>query len=281
MGHVFRIGEFSRRTGVAPELLRAWERRYGLFEPNRTPGGFRLYGEDDIGRVRRMKALVAEGLSPGEAARMTRAAPVESRADRASLEAWRGRLGDALARYDGEAAERVLDDLLASFDQDTVLRDVLLPYLHDLGESWRRGEVSVAQEHFASRLIEGRLLALGRGWDRGAGPLALVACPPGEEHVLGAICFALALHRRGWRVAYLGADTPIDSLREAEKRLEPALTVIAATNARRFTRVEPALKKLKHLALGGAGARPELAKRAGARLLEGDPVTAAESIAAA
>ena len=277
---MFRIGEFSRRTGVAPELLRAWERRYGLFEPTRTPGGFRLYGDEEIGRVRRMKALIAEGLSPGEAARLSQAGPADGGAAGASLESWRGRLGEALERFDGEGAERVLDDLLASFDQDTVLREVLLPYLHDLGESWRRGEVSVAQEHFASRLIEGRLLALGRGWDRGSGPLALVACPPGEEHVLGAICFALALHRRGWRIAYLGADTPMDSLSEAQKRLQPALTVMSATNARRFTRVEPALRKLKNLALGGAGAKPELVRRAGARLLEGDPVTAADAVAA-
>ena len=63
-----RIGELSRRTGVSPELLRAWEQRYDLLRPSRSPGGFRLYSADDEARVRRTTALIADGLSAAEAA---------------------------------------------------------------------------------------------------------------------------------------------------------------------------------------------------------------------
>src|SRR5437868_9569837 len=64
-----RIGEFARRAGVSPELLRAWERRYGLLQPIRTEGGFRLYTVDDADRVARMQRGLEEGLSAAEAAR--------------------------------------------------------------------------------------------------------------------------------------------------------------------------------------------------------------------
>src|SRR3954471_22894716 len=64
-----RIGELSRRTGISPELLRAWEQRYGLLRPSRSPGGFRLYSAADEGRIRRMTRLLADGWSAAEAAR--------------------------------------------------------------------------------------------------------------------------------------------------------------------------------------------------------------------
>src|ERR1700756_2919908 len=70
-----RIGELSRRVGVTPEVLRAWERRYGVLSPTRTDGGFRLYGDDDEQRVRRMLQHLEQGLSAAEAARLTRAEP--------------------------------------------------------------------------------------------------------------------------------------------------------------------------------------------------------------
>src|SRR5512139_3278874 len=66
-----RIGELSRRLGVSDHVLRAWERRYGLLQPVRSSGGFRLYSTADLERVRRMQRHLAEGLSAAEAARTT------------------------------------------------------------------------------------------------------------------------------------------------------------------------------------------------------------------
>ena len=110
-----------------------------------------------------------------------------------------------------------------------MLRDAVLPYLHELGERWERGEVSIAQEHFASSLLRGRLLGLARGWGNAGSPLALLACVPGDQHDLGLICFGLALRRHGWRIAYLGPDTPLDTLGETARQLGPALVVLTAT----------------------------------------------------
>ena len=98
---------------------------------------------------------------------------------------------------------------------------MLVPYLRELGERWEHGEVSVAQEHFASNLVRGRLMALARSWDRGAGPRALIACAEGELHDLPLLSFGLVLRGHGWRISYLGADTPVASIVDAAMTLTP------------------------------------------------------------
>jgi len=283
-GHV-RIGELSRRTGVSVELLRAWERRYGLLAPSRTAGGFRLYDDGDERRVRRMLHHLEAGLSAGEAARLAtedRAVPqLSDPPDTTGLQQTSAELREALDGFDEQSANDAFDRALAGFTLDTVIRDVLLPYLRQLGERWTRGEASVAQEHFASALLRGRLLGLARGWGTGVGPLALLACVPGEEHDLGLICFGLALRARGWRITYLGADTPLSSLVDTAGQLRPALVVVnvvTATVSAEIRRELETLASSHRLALGGAGTNDDIAESVGAELLAGDPVSAAERI---
>src|SRR3954469_8815950 len=201
-----RIGELSKRSGVSPELLRAWERRYGLLEPVRTSGGLRLYSLDDLERVRLMQQHLAAGLAAAEAAAQVSQGRrgVEAIVPAFSAAAARAELAAAIERFDEPEAQAVIDLVLASATGAALLVDFPLPYLRDLGDRWRHGEASIGEEHFASSLIRGRMLGLARGWGRGLGPVALLACLPGEQHEAGLIAFGLALRTRGWRIAYLG-----------------------------------------------------------------------------
>ena len=269
-----RIGELSRRSGVSPELLRAWERRYGLLQPSRTAGGLRLYTADDLARVQAMQQRLAEGFAAAEAAALaTRDGEITSPAAKDELTA-------ALSSFDDGAAHAVFDNLLARFSIDMLLRDVVIPYLHELGDQWERGEVSIAQEHFASSLLRGRLLGLARGWGQGIGPAVVLACPPGEQHDLGLIAFGLALRARGWRIVYLGGDTPLASVEEAVESCDPAVVVVSAVDPRAFRRCTGELEQLSRktrLCLAGAGAgKTRLA--IDALKLTGDPVSEAEQI---
>jgi MerR family transcriptional regulator, light-induced transcriptional regulator len=271
---VLRIGELSRRVGVSPELLRAWERRYGVLRPTRTEGGFRLYSTADEERVRRMLALQEQGLSPAVAART--AATEDGPAQPAH--SLRQALADALDRFDEAAANRAFDRALGMLTLDTLLREIVLDYLADLGERWSAGLASVAQEHFATNVLRGRLLGLARDWGQGGGPLALLACPPGEQHDLGLICFGLAMRARGWRIAFLGADTPIDTLKQTTDDLHPDLVVVTAATPQRLSRVRSELRKVSNmtrLTVAGEGATEALAASIGAELLNGDPVSQA------
>jgi DNA-binding transcriptional MerR regulator len=277
---LLRIGELSRRVGVSAHVLRAWERRYGVLRPARSQGGYRLYSEDDEHRVRVMQAHLARGLSTAEAAQAalhTASGPPAPQDLSAAAEA----LAEALDGFDEAAAETILDLLLTGFTPETVLRDVMLPFLHGVGERWSRGEISVAQEHFASNVLRARLAALSRGWGRGHGPRALLACAPGEQHDIPLLTFGVVLHRNGWRVSYLGASTPMPDLISAAEAAPPRLTVVSATDPALLAGLEPELLRLAGiapLALGGRGATGAVARAATARLLDGDPVTEAERL---
>jgi DNA-binding transcriptional MerR regulator len=283
---LLRIGELSRRLGVSDHVLRAWENRYGLLQPVRSPGGFRLYSEADEWRIRRMQAYLADGLSAAEAARAALSGDASTPPGRPAgpplaTPAGNGpsaTLRQALDAFDEPAAQAVLDRLLADLSVPAVLRDVVLPYLAELGERWQRGTASVAMEHFASNLIRGRLAGLARGWGSGHGPQALLACPPGELHDMALMVFGIVLHRNGWRIGYLGASTPVEELERAVAS-HPDLVVLAATIPDTLEPLRPELASLARrarLALAGAGATAQTATALGARLIAGDPVTEAE-----
>jgi MerR family transcriptional regulator, light-induced transcriptional regulator len=283
-----RIGELGRRVGVSEHALRAWERRYGLLRPERSPGGYRLYSDADERRVRRMQAHLAAGLSAAEAARAALSderpgppPPAGTRSAGSGLAGPAQDLAQSLDRLDEPGAQAALDRLLAGFTTETVLRDTLVPYLHDLGDRWESGQVSIAGEHFASNLLRGRLASLAQGWGYGHGPRAVLACPPGEQHDLGLLMFGIVLHRCGWRVEYLGASTPIAELARTAQESGVDVVVLAAAAKHHFDGLTDDLARLARqvpLALAGAGATRALADATGARLLTADPVTEAQRL---
>ena len=294
----WRIGELSRRVGVSTAVLRAWERRYGLLTPRRSSAGQRLYTPEDEQRIRDMQASMGLGYSAAVAARLALAVPEgdngpapapagrrfrdagtdgggtgEAPAREPSLGELVEKLGDALTSFDDGVANTTLDRLLAVHGVEVTLCDAVLPLLHDIGARWARNEVTVAQEHFGSALLMGRLRALARGWDDGDGPRALLACPPGESHDLGLLCFALLLRQNGCRITYLGASVPGDSLFQTAEALNPAIIVVAAVREEPFWDAFEALSELSDLypmALGGAGATPAVAEHLRARVLPHD-----------
>jgi DNA-binding transcriptional MerR regulator len=281
-----RIGELSRRTGVSNELLRAWERRYGLLRPTRSDGGYRLYSGHDERRVAAMRAHLERGLSAAEAARLTLDEDAEAAPPSDTPVLARGvqQLRASLDALDEAGAHAALDRLLAELSVETVLREAVLPYLRELGDRWERGDASIGQEHFATGVLRGRLLGLARGWGRGGRGHALLACAPGEHHELALIVFGLALRDRNWRITYLGPNTPLDTVAEIAEALAPDAVVIAATTATCLERERPALATLGRafrLWLAGPGADAQLAAAVEATLLDVEPFAAAQRVTAA
>lgn len=164
----------------------------------------------------------------------------------------------AFERFDEVAAQHAFDRVLAEVDLETLLDAVVLGYLRELGERWERFEVDVAQEHFASQILRGRLLALAQGWSAGSGPQAVLACPPGEQHDIGSIAFGLALRRQGWRIHFLGADVPVAETGGVATRVGADLIVFSGAMPDTLYAVAGELVRLGKeypVAIGGAGAR--------------------------
>jgi methanogenic corrinoid protein MtbC1 len=228
---------------------------------------------------------VAEGRPPaGAPSAASRAvAGDEAAAPALSWAALRDELADALDRFDEPRAQAVLDQLLAATTLEALLREAVLPYLRELGERWARGDASVAQEHFASAVLRGRLLGIARGWGQGIGPAAVLACVPGEHHDLGLIAFGLALRAHGWRIVYLGPDTPVETVDAVSRGLQPSLVVLSAVDEDRVRPVAGQLRELatrQRLALGGAAAASGVLESGGVRMLTGDPIAEAALVTA-
>lgn len=276
-----RIGELSRRTGVTPELLRAWEQRYQLLRPSRSSGGFRLYSSADEARVRRTTALIAEGLSAAEAAGLAATDELgDQLGERPMVADLAGRLEQALDGFDAAAAQDTLDHLFAAVSLEFALTDVLIPYLRDLGERWAAGTATVAQEHFASNLIRARLLGLAQGWGAGGSSTSVAACLPGEAHDLGLVMLSLLMARRGWRVTFLGADTPFDSLESTVRTLRPSVVVLATYDAAVFHANADAIARLAAATRVAVTApvEDEAIRHTGAEALGGDIPAAAAAL---
>jgi len=274
-----RIGEFARRVGVSAAVLRAWERRYGLLRPVRSSGGFRLYTAEDAERVGRMRRGLDQGLSAAEAAR---AALVDARPSAGLLEDAAARLLAAIHDYDEATVQAVLDESFAAFGLEAVLRELILPTLAQVGREWERGSLGVSQEHFASNLIRARLLSLARFWGRGSGPVALLTCGPGEQHDISLLAFGLILRSHGWRILFLGADTPIATVSEAAQSTQPAVTVLASFDSARLEAESLAIRRLAKqvpLVLSGPGATEQISTRLRVPRLNGDLITAAHDTA--
>ena len=286
------IGDLALRVGVTIDTLRAWERRYGLLRPRRSPGGFRLYSENDEMTVRAMLAQIDRGFPPAQAAKLALGGsrssdatvaevPLSPAAEGAFTEAC-DQLRIALTGFHDRRAHNLIDRLLAEFTIDTVLDEVILVCLRDIGDRWEHGDVTVGQEHFASNLVRERLLGLARPWDQGGGPRAILACPPDERHDIGLICFGIVLGRSGWRITFLGSDSPVATVAETAAALKPDLVVFASVIAGPLRAVAPALRKLaktRPVAVGGQAAGAAFARATGSLLLADPPVGAANSLA--
>jgi DNA-binding transcriptional MerR regulator len=234
----YNLGVVIQETGLKPDTLRAWERRYSLPRPQRSPGGHRLYSQHDIDTIKWLIARQEEGLSIGNAVdlwdrleaegreplRMSEYAAPEAPAAPA-LAAVGGTIAElreawvsACLAFDKQRAEGTLTQAFALYPPETVCFEVLQEGLAYIGEGWYRSEVTVQQEHFASELamrrLEGLMAAVPAPTRAGH---ILAACPPDEEHTLGLLLLTLLLRRRGWDVLYLGADVPVESLETATK----------------------------------------------------------------
>ncbi len=283
---MIRIGEASRRLGLSPETIRAWERRYGVVAPERSEGGTRRYSPLDLERLHVMQREIAAGMAPNEAARLALAlhgtAPeVTDPQDVSHLTA---ELVTAARALDEPRAQEVVDTLLSGFTEEFVLREVFLPLYFGpvLGRTTGR-PMGGAEEGFLVNLLRGRLLGLARGWGDGAGPVAVLSCPPNEQHDLALICFGIALRRHGWRILFLGADTAVSATRDVVRWLGPEFVLVATSDRAHFDAVADELAELRRdgpLAVVGQGLTPADADAIGAQLVQNEPVTAAAFVAA-
>ncbi len=207
-------------------------------------------------------------------------APPGLRADPPMLVA---QLLDAVTALDEDRAHAVLDTAFHERSVESAIIDVLLPLFVRVGEMWELGRIGIAQEHFASSLVRRRLGALSLTWGVGTGPVAVLACPPGEFHDIVLLSFGVLLGRAGWRIRYLGPDTPIHSLSQAARLTQADAVVLACRRPTGFRGHASALRRLSEdhpVWLAGRGATPRVLEEVGVPNLGVDLIAAVAELTA-
>ena len=158
---------------------------------------------------------------------------------------------------------------------EQALADVVTPALHWTGEAWHRGELSIAQEHAISAKVRAHLTSLIADARADVHGVAVLACGPGEFHDLGLLMLAVALRADGWRVEYLGADTPADTAIEFAEQISATMLCFSAArdesvDALRASLGTPTRESTVPIVIGGAASTPELARELGATYVNGN-----------
>lgn len=240
---VYNLKAVTKETALTPATLRAWERRYGLFKPQRSQGGHRLYSKDEVNLLKWLVERQKEGLSISRAVELWRSQAKQSpeqiqmpsvpqtipTMDEGTLDLLCQTWCEACLAFNEPEAELAIARALAMTTPEFVCTQVLQKGLAELGRGWYAGSVSIQQEHFASVLVACHLNAL-----LAVSPMPtrqgrlLAACPPGEDHDLILLMLTLIMRWRGWEVVYLGANISLERLDSTLQAISPHL-VLSAT----------------------------------------------------
>ncbi|MCP3103718.1 MerR family transcriptional regulator [Myxococcus sp. K15C18031901] len=281
----YRIHVAAELSGVRVELIRAWERRYGVLQPLRTPAGYRVYTERDVALLKRLKKLTDEGVAISEAAKMLPQLLLELEAtpmvtepgpgSGAALDFWRDAALLAAESYDQAGVSTVMDEVLSSLPPLKAFDGVLAPLQREVGERWHAGRLSVVQEHLVTQVVRARLVSLLHAAPMGGRRHAVLACFPDEEHELGLLGAALRLRHAGMKVTLLGQRVPAADLGRAVAELKPDLVGLSAVTdsggpafRTMLAQVLRSLPQTIPIWVGGAAAEAhaDIVQRLGARL---------------
>lgn len=258
----YEIHEVAELTGLAAARLRVWERRYEVIRPRRQPNGYRAYTAGQVALLRALARLIEAGERIGDLAARPHEEVLALAEARTSDDSPESALLDAVRRLDRERVERLVAEQLALRGLGAFATEIVLPLAQLVGDRWALGQIPIAAEHLASEVVLHTLKG-GLRQGRGAGPLVVGACLPGERHEWGFLASLAVIQDAGWRIHYLGADLPVQEVVEAAWGLKPRAVALSGSDPIVLRANLPALASLpsrlppRTLAvIGGRGAGP-------------------------
>lgn len=276
----YTVNEVEERTQVPASTLRQWERRYDFPKPERSDAGYRLYSDKDLRDINIMKRHIAEGIPASRAAELVKKLENAAPGPR-SLQTMQQELVTALIDFDDSRADRIFSEAHALHTVDAVMLELMQQSMAEIETRWHAGELNITTEHFARSYIYGRLHALlSITANILAGPVVIVACAPAEQQELSPLILSVSLRRAGYRVFYLGANTPLTDLHDMAQSLGSVGVVIAASSDNAWQNLWEYRQTLANMAAIVAfcgpifDKKPNLAGALGGISLESDPSVA-------
>ncbi len=255
----------ARRSGLSQDVLRAWEKRYGVVEPGRTDSGRRLYSDSDIERLALIRDAMAGGRRIGELARLSiedldrlvqedRDAvpePIRSEDPRAvevHPDQYLAECLDAVLALDQTWLKAGLSRAAIALEPAAFIDEVATPLLHRIGTMWAEGRLTPGHEHMATTVIRSTLADISSALQPPNGaPRVLVATPAGQRHEIGAMLAAATAQLDGWHVTFLGGDLPAADIASAAEQLKTDVVALSLTRKADDSTVDGELEELRRL----------------------------------
>lgn len=228
MAHMLGIGAVERDTGLAKDVLRIWERRYGFPVPERDAQGDRCYPAWQVDKLRLLRKLIDTGHRPGKimnlssealCALLARDATTARARDGMSSNLDPAPFLESLKTHDPTALRELLLASLMRTGLENFVLEVAAPLCGVIGDAWARGEIEVYQEHLfteqISRVLLGAINALPRratADGKPSGPCILLASFPQEQHALGLLMAEALMSLADCNCIALGPQTPLPDI---------------------------------------------------------------------
>lgn len=226
----YPIKVVSQMTGLSVHVIRAWEKRYNVVEPDRSDTNRRLYSEEEIEKLKLLNDAVHKGHNIGSIASFTisdlknllmKENFVENLSKESLVSSQSKKSVDeiiqesivAIKEYDAQKLESILLNASSKLTQPVLLEELVVPLVYEVGELWHSGEIRVANEHLASSVVRSFLFNLLESYSVGeSAPILVSATPRGQEHELGALIAGVVAASSGWKVIYLGSGLPAEEI---------------------------------------------------------------------
>jgi len=263
-------------TGFSPSVLRAWERRHHLLAPERLASGHRLYTQQDLEIIQRVKDLLSQGRTIGEIAALGRISLLSQepellvKPNSNRMNQLREELLDAAEKLNSQRFDSILDEAFSKFSVELVIRELIVTTATEVGERWAAGTLTIASEHLLTASLTNRIERIRHLSTMSAysAPLVACACLTGEQHELGLMTLSLLVQNAGYRVAYLGRNLPLKDLKDTAEQLKVAAVCLSVKQVEVLDALQEDLIKLARewkdsirIHIGGAnsiGAKPAL-----------------------
>ena len=261
----FPIKVVSQMTGLSVHVIRAWEKRYHVVEPDRTDTNRRLYSEEEIEKLRLLNEASHLGHNIGSLANLslTELKNILSREkNKTSENKYESKsinqvelVGEILSEsietikvYDSKKLESILLNASAKLTQPVLIEEVVIPLVYKIGDMWHNGEIRVANEHLASSVIRSFLFNLLESYSvNDSAPVLVSATPRGQEHELGALIAGVVAASAGWKVIYLGSNLPSEEIGSVVSYLNAKVVALSLVYPSDDQTLFKELRKLKQI----------------------------------
>ncbi|MET4142308.1 MerR family transcriptional regulator [Pedobacter sp. UYP1] len=233
----FSISDIESLIGIKAHTIRAWEARYNLVPPKRTPTNIRYYEEEDLKHLLNIVTLNEKGYKISRIAKMDKVQindlVLQLQADYNNDTVQVLRLSDAALKYDEIAFAEILSGCIQELGLVDTMDLVLFPFMKKVGMLWQTGAIDPSHEHFASNLIRDRMIVeidkLSKP-DRKDPKRFLLFLPEAEMHETGLLFARYLLKRCGMDTLYLGQEIPYSDLKKVIAHYKPDYAFIVLTS---------------------------------------------------